>query len=45
MGRSYDFAIIRFAPDEVRGERLNIGAVVFLEDRLDIRLTFVVLNV
>jgi hypothetical protein len=39
MGRSYSFAIVRFAPDEVRGESLNIGAIVFRDDGLDIRIT------
>jgi hypothetical protein len=39
MGRSYSFAIIRFAPDKIRGESLNIGAIIFRDSGLDIRLT------
>lgn len=39
MARSYKFAIVRFAPDELRGERVNIGALIFLNDRIDVRLT------
>jgi len=37
MARSYDFAIIRFAPGGVRNECVNIGVVVFDEKGLDIR--------
>jgi hypothetical protein len=39
MGRSYKFAIIRFAPDETRGENLNIGVLIFRETDVDIRMT------
>ncbi|CAO4142261.1 DUF3037 domain-containing protein [Methylorubrum thiocyanatum] len=39
MARSYEFAIIRFAPDESRDERLNIGAVIFQDDGLDVRVS------
>ncbi|MCJ2044416.1 DUF3037 domain-containing protein [Methylobacterium sp. J-078] len=39
MARSYEFAIIRFAPDDGRDERLNVGAVVFQDDGLDIRVS------
>lgn len=38
MGRSYKFAIIRLAPEGVREERINIGAVVFSDEGVDIRL-------
>jgi len=37
MAPSYNFAIIRFAPDDVRGERLNIGAIILENDRIDVR--------
>jgi hypothetical protein len=39
MAPSYNFAIIRFAPDDVRGERLNIGAIILENDRIDVRTT------
>jgi len=39
MAQSYEFAIIRFAPDDGRDERLNIGLAVFQEDGLDIRVS------
>lgn len=38
MARSYKFAVIRFAPDDVRGERINVGVVVFREDGIDVRM-------
>src|SRR5260370_39841322 len=31
------YAILRAIPDTRRGERVNIGVVVFLPDRLDVR--------
>lgn len=37
MDHSYKFAIIRFSPDSVRGEQLNIGAVVISESAIDVR--------
>lgn len=39
MAHFYDFAVIRLAPGDARDERLNIGALVFKQDGLDIRLT------
>ena len=39
MVRSYSFAIIRFAPDQARGEQLNIGLIVFTETGADVRLS------
>jgi hypothetical protein len=39
MAPSYRFAVIRLAPDQVRGERLNIGLVVFRDDSIDVRVT------
>jgi hypothetical protein len=39
MARSYRFAIIQFAPDEVRGERLNVGVIILREESLDLRIT------
>jgi hypothetical protein len=38
MAHSYSFAVVRFAPDDARGERLNVGLVVFNDESLDIRL-------
>ncbi len=38
MGRSFSFAIVRLAPQGVRDERINIGAVVFADDGIDMRL-------
>jgi Protein of unknown function (DUF3037) len=39
MAHSYSFAIIRLAPSDFRGERLNIGAIVLSERGIDVRLT------
>lgn len=38
MAHSYKFALIRLSSGDARGERLNIGLAVFLEDQLDVRL-------
>lgn len=38
MARCYKFAIVRLAPDAARDERINVGAVVFSEDGLDVRV-------
>jgi hypothetical protein len=38
MAHSYKFAIIRLAPDDGRGERLNVGAVIFNDRSADIRI-------
>ncbi len=38
MNRFFDFAVIRLAPADARGERLNIGALVFKPDGIDVRL-------
>jgi hypothetical protein len=39
MGRSSKFGVIRFAPDPVRGESLNVGLAIFNESELDIRVS------
>jgi hypothetical protein len=39
MDRFYKFAIVRFTPDQTRGETLNLGTLVVLNEGLDIRLT------
>jgi hypothetical protein len=39
MARSYNFSIIRLEPDEIRGERINIGAVILKENGIDLRVT------
>ena len=38
MARFFDYAVIRLAPSNARDERLNIGAVIFKPDSLDVRL-------
>lgn len=38
MANSYDFSIIRIEPDPRRGEVVNIGLVVYLDDGLDVRI-------
>lgn len=38
MSDTYSYALIRAVPDARRGEWVNIGVVVFLPDRLDVRL-------
>ena len=38
MAQYYKFAIIRFAPDDTRDERLNIGIVIFTDTGVDIRM-------
>lgn len=38
MERSFDFSIVRICPDARRGEIINIGICVYLEDRLDVRV-------
>lgn len=37
MARTFDYAIIRFAPDERRGETVNIGVAIFIDGKIDIR--------
>ena len=39
MKHCYKFAIVRFAPNNARDESLNIGAAVFSEHGVDVRLT------
>lgn len=39
MAQCYKFAIVRFAPDDTRDERLNVGAVIFTKTGLDIRVS------
>lgn len=39
MVRSYRFAIVRLAPEGMRDERVNIGAAVFSEEDIDVRLS------
>ncbi|MDB5986093.1 MAG: hypothetical protein JWR16_1146 [Nevskia sp.] len=34
----YDYCVLRFSPSRIRGETVNVGLIVFLEDSLDIRL-------
>ncbi|MFT8863260.1 MAG: DUF3037 domain-containing protein [Acetobacter fabarum] len=38
MAHCFKFAIVRLSSDDVRDERLNIGAVVLSEDGLDVRV-------
>lgn len=37
MARSFNYAIIRFCPDERRGESVNIGVAIFSNGQIDIR--------
>ncbi|SFO26078.1 Protein of unknown function [Bradyrhizobium sp. Ghvi] len=38
MAPSYKFSVVQLATEEDRGERLNVGLVVFNDDRLDVRV-------
>lgn len=38
MADFYKYAIIRFSPDDVRDERINIGVAVFTDAGLDVRI-------
>ncbi|MEQ8585314.1 MAG: DUF3037 domain-containing protein [Thalassobaculaceae bacterium] len=38
MARSFDYVILMAIPNPRRGERVNVGVAVFLDDRVDIRL-------
>ena len=38
MAVTYKYSILQAVPDPRRGERVNVGVVVFLADRLDVRL-------
>lgn len=38
MARSYNFAVLRLAPDPARGEAVNLGVVVFRDDDVDVRI-------
>jgi hypothetical protein len=42
MARSFEFAVLRLAPDPARGEAINLGIVVFLDGGLDVRIGEVV---
>lgn len=37
MAHTYKYTILTAIPDQRRGERVNVGIVVFREDRLDVR--------
>ena len=38
MAPTFEYAILRVIPDAVRGECVNVGLVVFLDDGLDVRM-------
>jgi len=38
MDHAYKYAILRASPDARRGECVNIGVIVFLPDRIDLRI-------
>ena len=38
MALSFKFSILQAAPDPRRGERVNVGLVVFLKDKVDFRM-------
>jgi hypothetical protein len=37
MARTFEYAVLTAVPNERRGERVNVGVVVFRDDRLDVR--------
>lgn len=37
MGHSYEFSVLRLAPDPLRGEAINVGIVVFSAEGVDVR--------
>lgn len=39
MARFFDYAVIRLAPNDARDERLNIGALIFKPDGIDVRVS------
>jgi molybdenum cofactor biosynthesis enzyme MoaA len=39
MARSYDFAVVKIAPDPIRDEALNCAVVVLRPEKLDVCLT------
>jgi Protein of unknown function (DUF3037) len=39
MAHIYEFAILTAVPDARRGERVNVGIIIFMPDRLDVRLS------
>ena len=38
MVQSFRFAVVRLSPEGVRDERVNVGAVVFSDDAVDVQL-------
>lgn len=38
MAHSFKFSILQAIPDRRRGERVNVGVMVFLKDRIDFRM-------
>jgi hypothetical protein len=39
MAQLYKFAVVRLAPDDSRGESVNIGAIVFSPEGMDVRVS------
>jgi Protein of unknown function (DUF3037) len=39
MARSYNFAVLKFVPDAIREESLNVAIIVLGADGLDVRVT------
>jgi hypothetical protein len=37
MAHTFEYAVLTAVPDERRGERVNIGLVIFRDDRVDVR--------
>lgn len=37
MEHSYEYSILQFVPDQIRGERINIGIVIFSNNQFEIR--------
>lgn len=38
MARTFEYAVLMAIPDRRRGERVNVGIMILLDDRIDIRL-------
>lgn len=38
MDRCFKYCVLRLMPDPVRGEVVNIGLIVFVDDRIDLRI-------
>ena len=37
MAHTYEYAVLTAVPNPRRGERVNVGIIVFRDDRIDVR--------